>query len=180
MRVTLDTNCIVDLELVRQPASALKKLIIASSEGIVKLMVSGISASEKSKGGGYSLTFSDFQALLSKVGLDGAEVLMPIGYYGVTYYNFCLYPSDEMLTLERKIHEILFPKLDLEDTANSHWRNAKCDVLGMWCHIYYKGDIFVTGDRNFHKESKKPRLIALGAKEIVKPKELGRRLVAGQ
>jgi hypothetical protein len=45
------------------------------------------------------------------------------------------------------------------------------DVLSMWCHIYCNGDIFVTGDNHFHK-SKKPQLIKLGAKQILKPNEV--------
>jgi hypothetical protein len=49
------------------------------------------------------------------------------------------------------------------------WRNHKCDVLAMWCHIHYGGDVFVTTDRNFMKASKQQRLEALGAREIQTP-----------
>ena len=49
------------------------------------------------------------------------------------------------------------------------WINKKCDVQAMWCHIHYSGDAFVTSDTNFHKHTKKPRLKALGAGEILTP-----------
>ena len=39
----------------------------------------------------------------------------------------------------------------------------------MWCHLHYKNDIFVTSDGNFHKATKLPRLLALGAGQIVRP-----------
>ena len=46
---------------------------------------------------------------------------------------------------------------------------AKCDVLAMWCHITFGGDIFITSDRNFFRKTKKPHLIALGARDILTP-----------
>ncbi len=51
------------------------------------------------------------------------------------------------------------------------WRRDKCDVLSLWCHIWYQGDVFVTADKNFHKATKKPALIKLGAKSILRPCE---------
>jgi hypothetical protein len=47
------------------------------------------------------------------------------------------------------------------------WRNKKCDVLSMWCHIYYGGDIFVTSDKNFFK--KLPPLLEIGVGDILRP-----------
>jgi hypothetical protein len=87
--------------------------------------------------------------------------------------------------LERKIQGILFPTIELEyddfckkcglkpdnRKAWRKWVNAKCDVLALWSHIWYSGDIFVTRDQNFHKETKKLQLIALGAGKILRPAE---------
>jgi len=51
------------------------------------------------------------------------------------------------------------------------WVNKKCDVLAMWSHIWNKGDIFVTRDKDFHRKMKKQKLIELGAGEILMPKQ---------
>jgi hypothetical protein len=96
-----------------------------------------------------------------------------------------------MIEFERNIHNVLFPESEFigadqarifgldpnKDDAEAQkelikWRNRKCDILGLWCHIHYKNDIFITGDKNFHKETKKPSLIKLGAKSILLPSEL--------
>ena len=91
-----------------------------------------------------------------------------------------------MVELERKIHDILFPQIDFDysDFCNKKgidpnnyelthtWRNAKCDVLTMWCHIISGGDIFVTSDKDhFLKQTKKSALISLGAKDILEPQD---------
>jgi len=49
------------------------------------------------------------------------------------------------------------------------WRNAKCDVLALWRHIHFNGDIFITSDKNFHQQRKKAQLVALGAWNILTP-----------
>jgi len=86
---------------------------------------------------------------------------------------------------ELSIHNILFPDIEfkykdyclekqinpLETKFDWKWLNAKCDVQVLWSHIHYGGGILVTSDNNFHKESKKPLLISLGAADILKPKE---------
>jgi len=101
-----------------------------------------------------------------------------------------VYSSEDSIDLERKIHEALFPRAEFKwrDHAESHgldpdeasegqhkeyikWRNRKCDTLAMWCHIHYQCDCFVTRDGNFHKESKKPALVELGARRILHPAE---------
>ena len=56
-------------------------------------------------------------------------------------------------------------------TLGETWRNAKCDVLALWSHINDKDDIFVTRDGNIHKQTKKPQLHALGAGDILRPKD---------
>lgn len=54
-------------------------------------------------------------------------------------------------------------------TIDRKWKNAKCDVLAIWSHAFRKRQVFVTTDRNFHKTSKKSRLIGLGAGRIETP-----------
>ena len=50
---------------------------------------------------------------------------------------------------------------DDPSVVEAEWRNRKCDVLALWCHLNYGGDIFVTTDTNFMKRE---RVVQLGVK----------------
>ena len=103
-----------------------------------------------------------------------------MGIWDVTFWDYSLWADQPMEELARQIHDVLFPLIDFayaiylsknpgmdSNEAYYKWRNAKSDVFTLWSHIYYGGDVFVTTDKNFHKATKNPRLIALGAKEIL-------------
>jgi hypothetical protein len=144
-----------------------------------------ISASERRPDGTYANNFQDFTSKLRNVGLQDAELLKPIGYWGVSYWNQAIYSTPQALQLEEQIHNILFPNIEYRytDYCLAHgvdnpskdldiyprWRNAKCDVLCMWAHIHYGGDVFATRDGNFHKATKKAALEALCAGRILTP-----------
>jgi hypothetical protein len=161
-------------------------LIDRSRLGQVELAVAAISASEKTLTGGYSTNFHEFEERIKHVGLGTASILEPLGIYGVTYYGHSLYSDDSAVKLLQEIHIILFPGIPFDHDAyrvsrnlplgdlDPRWRNALCDDLALWCHIYYGRDIFPTSDANFYKQSKKPLLVVLGAKEILRPEELAR------
>ncbi len=184
--VTIDTNCVIDLAQGTERGKIIHELIKRNNDQQIVLRVPGISASERQPGGIYLPTFDLFEQKLKQIGLGDVEILRPIAYLGVCYSAWCILPSEEMNVLEHRIHSILFPQIpfeiksppELKDALqmpaelNVKWRNAKCDTLGMWCHIYYKGDIFVSADKNFHKATKRSRLIDCGASAIVKPEEI--------
>jgi hypothetical protein len=150
------------------------------------LCVVAISASERAKNGKFAVNFESFEKKLDELGLSCAEVLLPLCYFDIGFLGHCLLSDND--TLESKIHAILFPKLPFlwtdycqtygrnpsDFASDRKWRNPKCDVLALWSHIHYGTDVFVTSDRNFHKPSKRPRLIALGAKEIMTPEQAAR------
>ena len=184
MNVTLDTNCIIDLEESRPPAAALHGLIERHERGVIRLRVTGISASERQPDGQYAPNFELFRQKLANAGLNEVEILKPISYWGVTYWDWCLWTNDKLVELERQIHSILFPNIEfvytdycaargITDTSqvDRKWRNAKCDVLAMWCHVNYGGHIFVTSDPDFLKPNKKAALQMLGAGNIAPPDE---------
>ena len=186
MNLTFDTNCIVDLEQKNGNAfPALEILRNLHNEGKVNIAVVAISASERVQGGTYASSFVDFKKKLAAAGLERVNILQPICYWDITFFDWCLYADEQMVELERKIHEILFPEISFNyadfckrvkldsngDTTDPKWRNTKCDVLGMWSHINEGREIFVTSDRNFRKQTKKPRLIALGAGNISTPQD---------
>jgi len=180
MRLTLDTNCIIDVEENRPNTPYVKALAVLHQTGRIIVGVPAIGASERQREGGYAKSFSEFEMKLKSIDLDSLELLMPIGYLGITFIDFCLL-ADHKDSLEYDIHKVLFPNIEFQwndyslihggptDIADKKWRNAKCDVLAMWCHIRNKGDIFVTSDKNFHKKA--TQLKSLGSEIISFPKD---------
>ena len=108
MKITLDTNCIIDLEKNRPAAASLRALIDASRQGQVDLAVAAISASEKMQSGDYLTNFSEFEERLEQVGLSGARILEPMGIWGVTFWGYFLWSDDSLVGLFEEIHAILF------------------------------------------------------------------------
>lgn len=51
------------------------------------------------------------------------------------------------------------------------WMNVKNDALGLCAHASWEGDIFVTNDKNFFKESVKKKLSLLIPGKILRPKD---------
>jgi hypothetical protein len=180
---TLDTNCLISIDEGRAEAQWVRMLADAHASGEAHVAIVAISASEKQHSGSYLESFSGFQDRLVTLDLSHLELLRPMFYWDVTYWDWCIWADPDMEAEERKIHEILFPNIEFiwEDNCAARglvlndqillqrWRNAKCDVQALWSHIFYKRDVFVTADRNFHIHSKKQILIALGAKQIETP-----------
>jgi hypothetical protein len=177
VRLTFDTNCLVALDEDREPeASCIRKLLDLHETGQVLVRMVASSASEKQRDKTYLHNFGAFQARLTKLGLAHIELLKPLASWGVAFWDWAVYAGGEASELEERIHQALFPSQPFSlreclDRAVPHvdssvieakWRNRKCDVLALWCHLHYGGDIFVTTDTNFMK--KRERIEQLGAK----------------
>jgi hypothetical protein len=180
-RYTLDTNCVFALEDERPEATNIRRLLARSLSGEATVQIAAIAAAERNKSGRPIDNFSEFQMRLGRLSLGSAKVLLPPMYVGIAFADHCLLHGDETLAAEKRIHDVLFSSVPFEfdgarySTASSEWRrwlNAKCDVLTMWCHLHHGGDVFVSSDKNFHALSKKPRLLAMGAGQIIRPSEL--------
>lgn len=188
--VTIDMNCVIDLEEDRPAAVHVRELVRIHASGKVRLRVPGIAASERKPGGTYAANFQKFVNKISAVGLVDVEILKPMCYLDVAYYDWCILPDDTMIDFERRIHEVLFPNIEFlyrdfctryavdpnVSPGDPRWRNPKCDVQAVWSHIHNGDGIFVTSDRNFHNLRKKHALITLGAGQIFNPEEAVRRL----
>ncbi len=179
MKYVFDTNCIIDLEERREDYPHLVKILSKWRVGDIELGVVAISASEKQKGDLYRNTFKDFENKLENVGLRGVEILLPMAYYGVSYYDHALFCDERMSVLEDKIHKILFPDTPFEmpkddDRKKKIWLNNKCDVQIAWSLIFHKWEILVTRDGDFHEQAKGLQL--LGVKEVLSPCEVAKRL----
>jgi hypothetical protein len=174
LTVTFDTNCLVELEEERPAAAAIRELVDYHIHGVIDAAIVAISASE------YSLSaeprnFKTFANRVSRAGMAGLGFVAPMAYFDITFYEYSLLSDQNMVNFEMHIHNILFPKSDfvwhssMKSQSYRKWINQKCDVQAMWSHIHAKRDIFVTLDRNFHKQSKKKTLIELGARQIESP-----------
>ncbi len=185
LNVTFDTNCIIDIEKQGKPFPYLQTIVHLHNNQKIHLRAVAISASERMPDRQYAQNFTEFQEKIAAAGLEKAEILPSIAYADITFLDRCLLASDEMVKLEQKIHEILFPQIEFYygdfctrrgidpsvTPAHPKWRNAKCDVLALWSHITFNGDIFVTSDNNFFKQTKRPALITLGAGNILSPQD---------
>lgn len=174
----------IDIEENRENSIYLKQLVNWHKNKI-ELRVVGISASERQPNGRIAKTFQDFKKKLQAIGLKDIEILKPMGYISICYFDWAIISNEKMMEKEQQIQKILFPEIEfkykdyclnknidpLETSLDWKWLNAKCDVQALWTHIYYKGDMFVTSDKNFHKETKKKLLISLGAGDILRPKD---------
>ena len=173
LKITFDTNCIIDLEEQRTDSRYLVEIIDAWRNKKVELAVVAVSASENQSNGGVNETFQHFQQKIAAVGLAEATELLPLAYFDVFYWGHAILASEEMGELEDKIRRVLFPSIQLEEPKTERdariWRNKLCDVLIAWSHVYHQWDVLVTRDKNFHK--KKVELTQLGVKAIMYPKE---------
>jgi hypothetical protein len=190
-KVTLDMNCIIDLEEGNTTAPYIQKMIQMHKDHQINLRVVAISASERKPDGTYASNFNEFKERLATLGLEDVEILRPIAYTDIAFFDYCVLGGGKLSELEKKIQEILFPKIEMEykefcmkrnlNLRNKEmwrqWVNAKCDVLSLWSHIRNGGGIFVTKDKNFHKKTKKSRLVALGAGEILTPAKAVNRIM---
>jgi len=183
---TLDTNCVISLDEDRPAAPAIRRLAEAHVTGKADVAVVAIMASEKQRPKRYIEDFQVFEHRLQRLSIAHLRLLLPMSYFGVTFWGHGLWSYANMQALERNIHQILFPNVEFiwQDYCQSNeldpassstasplgnkWRNAKCDVLAIWSHLHHGRDVFVTTDGNFHK-TKKPALLALGARRIECP-----------
>jgi hypothetical protein len=186
MRVTIDTNCLIDLEGASPNGQALRWLADLASAGRVELRLPAIAASERQLGGATLTDFSLFEQRVHAAGLKSARLIEPICYWDLSFWGHCLFPDTQMSELEHKIHLVLHPTIEFAypdfcsaggihaaaEPISPKWRNAKCDVLVAWSHIHHRGDLLVTSDENFHKMSKRADLIELGAGDLKRPQEV--------
>jgi hypothetical protein len=170
LKITLDHNCLIESNESSSNGKRIRGLISSSS---YQCYIANIGASELLPGRVRPTNYNEFETALSMLGLDHLPRLEPMALMDVSFFNRCIMVSDEMVTLSENIRDILFPSLSSTTTTNSRSSlNHLCDIHTMWCHIHYGNDIFLTMDRNYKKQSKETKLIALGAKRIAGPLEI--------
>ncbi|WP_156414957.1 hypothetical protein [Phaeobacter sp. CECT 5382] len=164
MKFTLDTNCIIDLDLCRPSATNVQSLISAHRAGKAEVAFVAVSASERQPGDRYLDSFREFEARLKELDIDDIPLLLGMAYIDISYLDHAVF-ADEECDLEERIHNVLFPsvafsysdfkRLAPEATGDiltdKKWRNRWCDRQMMWAHVSNSRDVFVTSDNNFKK-----------------------------
>ena len=183
MKVTLDHNCLIHIKQ-NSPEGQIIKSLLNQSE--LEFYVVNIGSSELRQGGIRPDSYSTFEDFLNKINLHELSRLNPMGLVDITFFDYCIFADQPMVDLSKEIKSILFTKEIENDSIieqppfkpiGRKWLNRICDTHSLWCHIHYGNDIFLTSDRNFLKKTKKPKLVALGAKQIMLPEELNAQYV---
>lgn len=171
---TLDTNCLIDLEEDRDSAPSVRAVVDAHRDGRARVAVVFSSASERSQPDRpEAANLAEFTARLARLDLAHVDVLPALGIWDFSFWDGCLWSDDGPgAALQDQLQALLFPDIDFaRPVFDKRWRNAMCDVQAIWAHIYHRRDIFVTGDGNFHKQTKEAALISLGAGRILRAPE---------
>jgi len=183
---TLDSNCIIALENEEPNAPAIRLLAAAHMRGVADVAIAAIMASEKQRDVPLLEDFEVFQERLRNVGLGHLSLCHPMFLLDMGFWDHGLWAGPDETKIELAIHHILFPNIQHDyrdfcaarfipetpliwDDERDLWRNAVCDVQGLWSHIYARRDVFVSSDSVFHQATKKPLLINLGAGRIEYP-----------
>jgi len=177
MKITLDHNCLIDLSNDTAVGKQVRKIIDSKAS---ECFIVNIGASEFRKKGIKPDRYDLFEQFLKDVSLEKLHRINPVGVYGVTFMGFCVYSNKEVDAELKKVWDILFPnRLQLDNQTEGFDSNKGrkvlnqiCDVHGMYSHIKSQNDIFLSSDKNFHKDTKKHKLKELGAKDIKQPFEL--------
>jgi hypothetical protein len=104
---TLDTNCLIAVANNEPAAGAVRALADAHTAGRADVAVVAMSASEKQRGGYYLRNFAEFRDRLVSLGLGHLNVILPMGYWGISFWGHCLWPDDATKKLEHEIHSIV-------------------------------------------------------------------------
>lgn len=177
MKLTLDHNVIIDFATDSPRIARLRDVI---NEGSHQAHVVEIGASEMRQYGIRPDRYDLFEQLLAQAGLAAVPRLAPMANWDVTFWDHALWADEAMTRQAKQIEAVLFGEsqtIDLDDESEispktAAWLNRVCDIQSMWCHLHYQNDIFVTSDGNFHKATKLPRLLELGAGRVARPEEL--------
>lgn len=180
-KITFDTNILIDIEEKREGYEDILKIIELHNNKKITISIPAIIASEKLIEKNKITNFNIFKNYITNLDFKDIDILKPLCYPGLAFLDYCVLAGKTTIELDHKIHRILFPEIELEHTdyclkrnlTNDHiyreWKNAKVDVLIMWCHIFYGNDIFITRDNNFKKHIKE--LSEIANINIMTPKE---------
>jgi len=109
---TLDTNCLIAIEKCEPEAAEVRALADAHAAGKANVAVVAMSASEKQQDGVYIKNFEEFRERLVGLDLAHLDILKPMAYWNIGFWDWCLWSGPDMQSLEKQIHTILFPNVE--------------------------------------------------------------------
>lgn len=189
MRVTLDWNCVIEVEEDRPQASHVADLIKWHRRGSLEVGLLAASASENSKSQRFPGSAKLFHERVSKLGWSDLPLIPMPAVTGLCYWDFS-YTVRDAATFEREKDEIwkaIAPNISskpsdhltagvrlTDDSIQSFelrkWRNIWCDVISAYSHIKDCRDVFITNNtRDFQDNS--IALARLGMMSIATPKK---------
>jgi len=167
IEVVFDTNLVIDVEEKRESYKDILDLLELEKQNKLKIHIPVIIASEKTINTNKITNFKQFKEYMKNLGFKNTELLKPICYFGISFWNYCILAGDEIVKLAKKIHNLLFKNIEFDhgdycknrnlhpnDGIQKEWRNAIIDTLILWSAIYYDKKILVTRDGDFHKHKK--------------------------
>ena len=156
MRVTLDRNCLIDIEENRLPyATDVRELVARGKRGDLALSVPASSASERPKPGQPKVTnFAEFREWVDQLDLGDVEFLAPILYLDFSFLDHSVLGGGPGQELEEQIHEAIAPNLPYQS---------------VWCHIHYGTDVLCTRDERLIRRAR--ALAPIGAR-LTRPADL--------
>jgi hypothetical protein len=189
MKLTLDWNCVIDVEEERRQAPCVRELIQRHREGELEVALLAASASENTRSKRFPGNAAIFCERISAVGwLDLPLVPMP-AVIGLSYLDFCFIVGDgEQFKLDMDaLWQAIAPKVPKDPSDHlpsgiklsdesiqsehlSKWRNTWCDVVSAYSHVHQRRDIFVTNNTRDFQDNKE-KLSALGMRHIATPSE---------
>lgn len=189
MKLTLDWNCVIEVEQLGPQSSCVLQLVEAHRAGTCEVALLAASASENSRSKRFPGYAGIFQERVSALGWTDLPIVRMPGVMGLSYWGFFYYVEDgekyeqEVEALWKAIapnvardwREYLPAEKEPSDDAIqseelSKWRNTWCDVISAYSHIHEGRDIFVTNNTSDFQRNAK-RLAELGMKHICAPKE---------
>ncbi len=181
--VLFDTNLVIDVENKREGYQNILSLLQEESKGNIKIHIPAIVASEKTINGQSITNFNQFKEYVKNLGFENVELLKPICYLGMCFANFSILGGQEIVSLAREIHELLFDKIEFDHQEycknrnidhktgiQKEWRNALIDTLVLWSAVYYGKKVLITRDGNFHRN--KDKIISKWNVEIKYPVDM--------
>lgn len=190
MRLSLDWNCVIEVEEGRPQAAFVDDLIHRHRQGELEVALLAASASENTKSKRFPGNAGLFQKRVSDLGWQDLPLVPMPGVWDLCYYDFSYYVDDGD-QFERDMDALwsaIAPKVPREPSDHlpdgvsrgdpdvfqsevlSKWRNTWCDVVSAYSHIKAGRDIFVTNNtRDFQNNSVK--LFELGMQNIAAPQE---------
>lgn len=189
MKLTLDWNCVIEVEEGRPQATYVTDLISFHRQGQFEVALLAASASENSKSKRFPGNARFFKDRVSALGWQDLPLVPMPGIFGLSYWDFC-YSVEDGEMFERDMNAIwraIAPNVPrkpsehlptgmrmtdeaIQSEALSTWRNTWCDVISAYSHIHDSRDVFVTNNtRDFQRNSEE--LSHLGMKHIYTPAE---------